>query len=122
MLEDIECDFEMIYEGESLALSSFIDISKVDTTILWVKLTSEAVSVLDKFYRDLDGGSSTRTSPFYIYTKHRFFKGYFEFYKMEYYQIFEMYNFENEILYPSDMERKFNERELQEIKQLKYEL
>ena len=50
----------------------------VDSTKIWVKLCGSSVAILDQFYRELDG--------------------YFEFFKMEYDQIFEKYQFDNEIL------------------------
>jgi hypothetical protein len=93
-----------------------------DTTKIWVKLCFNSISRLDKFYRDLDGGSATRTSPFYIYTKHRMFNDYFEFYKIEYEQIFDCYDFNNEILTPEEMEERFNMTEQIENEQFKLEL
>ena len=106
-------DFEIVSDDESgLCLSSSSYILP-DTEKIWVKLCADAVSVLDKFYRELDGGSATSTSPFYIYTKHRFYKDYFEFYKMEYDQIYEHHNYGHEILSPEEMEERFGE-EVQE--------
>lgn len=92
-----------------------------DTTKIWVKLDHHSISILDKFYRDLDGGSARRTSPFFIYTKHRMFNHYFEFYKIEYDQIYKNYDLTHEILTPEEMENRFNISEQIENELLKLE-
>lgn len=50
------------------------------------------------------------------------FNSYFEFYKIEYDQIFDGYGFDNEILTPDEMEERFNMTEQVENEQFKLEL
>lgn len=63
-------------------------IKKNNYPKIYVKLNTKGISILDKFYRDLTDIGVTRASPFLIYCNHRYWNEYFEFYEMEYDQIY----------------------------------
>jgi len=66
-------------------------ITKISTNSnkIWVKLSHEDLRILDKFYRDLSEGSARLTSIFIVNMYHRSYKGYYEFYEMEFNQIYD---------------------------------
>lgn len=84
---------------EIFSEDSYLDQSKniipkndcVNLNKIWAQLTHEAMSILDKFYRDLNEMKANRASPFLINIHHRCYNGYYEFYEMEYEQIFKNY-------------------------------
>jgi hypothetical protein len=81
-LEIVECNSESL-SGVMIMCNDCVDVEKI-----WVKLTHNGMVILDKFYRELSGLKNNRASPFLINTYHRSWEGYYEFYLMEYNQIF----------------------------------
>jgi hypothetical protein len=81
-LEIAECNSETL-SGVMIICNDCVDVEKI-----WVKLTHNGMAILDKFYRELSGLKTNQASPFLINTYHRSWEGYYEFYLMEYNQIF----------------------------------
>lgn len=67
-------------------------IKKNNYSKIYVKLNADGISILDKFYRNLTDSGVNKASPFLIYFYHRYWNEYFEFYEMEYEQIYKNYD------------------------------